>query len=98
VEMSFVSLYFGSIRLRRSPYGLGVSIYGLGVEQMDSGSELRVKVWTARKNEEEDPSQTCKQLLANEVNVLVSRRWRSKCLQPGRELHLMPVASRSLHS
>ncbi len=77
---------------------LGCRYMDLVSNKMDSGSELRVKVWTARKNEEEDPSQTCKQLLANEVNVLVSRRWRSKCLQPGRELHLMPVASRSLHS
>jgi hypothetical protein len=78
--MSIVSVYVGSIKLRRSPYGPGVSIDGRGVEQMDSESELRVNVWTARQNVEEDRSQTCKQLVANEVNAPASRRWRSKCL------------------
>jgi hypothetical protein len=95
VKMFLGSVYVGSGKFRRSPYGLGVSIYGLGVEQMDSEGELRVKVWTGRKNEQADRSQICKQLFASEVNTRASRSWRSKCLANWWEYAPMPVSSRA---
>jgi len=72
-----------------------VSIYGLGVEQRDSERDLRVKVWTATKNEYEDRLQSRKQLLTNEVNTRASRGWRSKCLCNCQDHAPMPISSRS---
>jgi len=77
-----------------------VSIYGLGVEQRDSERDLRVKVWTATKNEYEDRLQSRKQLLANDVNTLASGSWRSKCLCncQDHDLCQYPASRQFLHS
>ena len=53
------------------------------------------KVGRRGRVRETDLSQTCKQLLANEVNTRASHSWRSKCLENWQESAPMSVFCRS---